>query len=79
MESPVHLRLRKVKNLGAYNLVFCPRLDVPTLCKGLGIHKSGFLALGDDIKPFHFVFQKSPKSYSSSKIYSISCLTASAN
>ncbi|KAJ7975438.1 Kunitz trypsin inhibitor [Quillaja saponaria] len=60
-------KIEKSDQLWGYNLVFCPRLDVPTLCKGLGTHESGYLALGDDIKPYTFVFRKAPSPRASSK------------
>ncbi|KAJ7975406.1 Kunitz trypsin inhibitor [Quillaja saponaria] len=46
-----------------YKILFCPaQSPIPTLCKGLGIYidddGTRYLAIGDDIEPFRFVFKK---------------------
>ncbi|KAJ7975440.1 Kunitz trypsin inhibitor [Quillaja saponaria] len=55
-----------------YKIVFCPaRSPIPTLCKGLGIDYAEdgtrYLAIGDDIKPFMFVFKKADQSQTNIK------------
>ncbi|KAJ7975424.1 Kunitz trypsin inhibitor [Quillaja saponaria] len=58
----------------SYSIVFCPGLSgIPSLCKGLGIYygKDGtrYLALGEDIEPFKFVFQKADDTKSQNPQY----------
>ncbi|KAJ7975430.1 Kunitz trypsin inhibitor [Quillaja saponaria] len=55
-----------------YKIVFCPAWSpIPTLCKGLGIDfaedGTRYLAIGDDIEPFRFVFKKAEQSQTNIK------------
>ncbi|KAJ7975414.1 Kunitz trypsin inhibitor [Quillaja saponaria] len=58
----------------SYNILFCTRSPVfPSPCKGLGIYygKDGtiYLALGDNIEPFPFMFQKADEANSENPRY----------